>query len=264
MADVLGKQPRPRGRRLAILTNAGGPGVLATDALLGAGGELATIADSTMDALNARLPAHWSHGNPIDILGDADPARYGDAVEIVLRDPGSDGLLAILSPAGHDQSHSHRRRQVAVHVKQARIPILACWMGGKSVAEGAALLGRAGMPTFEYPDFAARVFTYLWQYTENLRALNETPTLPLEGDAQLNRPRAAELIRAASSANRALLTEWESKQLLAAYGIPVVPTEVARDADQAVACAERIGCPVVNKAARSKRSRTRPTLAACA
>lgn len=137
--------------------------------------------------------------------------------------------------------------QLAAHVRQARIPVLACWMGGKSVAEGAALLARANIPTFEYPDFAARVFTYLWQDAENLRALNETPALPPAADAQLDRPRAANLIRAASSAGRTLLTEFESKQLLAAYGIPAVPTEMASDPEQAVACAERIGYPVVLK-----------------
>ena len=246
MADVLGKQPRPRGRRLAIVTNAGGPGVLATDALLGAGGELATLSPTTMEALNARLPAHWSHGNPVDILGDADPARFGDAVEIVLHDPGCDGLLAILAPQGMTNPSS-TAEQVASRVRQARIPILACWMGGASVEQGVALLSRAGIPTFEYPDFAARVFTYLWQYSENLRALNETPTLPAAAETQLDRPRAAELVRAARDAGRTLLTEWESKQLLAAYGIPVVPTEIARDAEQAVAHAERIGYPVVVK-----------------
>ena len=246
MADVLGKQPRPRGRRLAIVTNAGGPGVLATDALLGAGGELATLSSTTLDALNARLPAHWSHGNPVDILGDADPLRFGDAIEMVVRDPNCDGLLAILAPQGMTDPE-RSAEQFAARVKQAAIPVLASWMGGTSVEPGVELLSRAGIPTFEYPDFAARVFTYLWQYAENLRALNETPTLPASAEAQLDRPRAAELLRAAADAGRTLLTEWESKQLLAAYGIPVVPTEIARDADEAVAHAGRIGYPVVVK-----------------
>jgi acetyltransferase len=246
MADVLGKQPRPRGRRLAIVTNAGGPGVLATDALLGAGGELAALSSATLEALNAQLPPHWSHGNPVDILGDADPSRFGDAVEIVLRDPGCDGLLAILAPQGMTDP-ARSAEQLAAHVKQAAIPVLASWMGGASVEQGVALLSRAGIPTFDYPDFAARVFTYLWQYSENLRALNETPVLPAAAETQLDRPRAAELVRAAADAGRTLLTEWESKQLLAAYGVPVVPTEILRDVEQAVAAAERIGYPVVIK-----------------
>ncbi len=199
-----------------------------------------------MDALNARLPPHWSHNNPVDILGDADPSRFGDAVEIVLRDPGCDGLLAVLAPQGMTNP-TGTASQLAAHARQARIPVLACWMGGASVAEGAALLGRAGIPTFEYPDFAARVFTYLWQYAENLRALNETPAWSPEADAQPDRARAAEIIRSASSAGRTLLTERESKQLLAAYGIPVVPTAIARSAEEALVEAQKIGYPVVLK-----------------
>ena len=246
MADVLGKQPRPRGKRLVIVTNAGGPGVLATDALLVAGGELAALAPVTMEALNARLPAHWSRGNPVDILGDAEPGRLGDAVETILRDPGCDGLLAILSPQGMTDP-TRCAEQLAARGQHAAIPILASWMGGRSMAPGVALLGRAGIPTFDYPDFAARVFTYLWQYAENLRALSETPALPAVADAQLDRSRAAQLLSTASVGGRTLLTEWESKQFLAAYGIPVVPTEIARDANEAVAHAERIGYPVVLK-----------------
>ncbi len=246
MADVLGKQPRPHGKRLAIVTNAGGPGVLATDALLIAGGELAALAPATMEALNARLPAHWSHGNPVDILGDADPVRLGDAVETILRDPGCDGLLAILSPQGMTDP-TRSAEQLAARAQHAAIPILASWMGGQSMAPGAALLSRAGIPTFDYPDFAARVFTYLWQYAENLRALSETPALPTAADAQVDRSRAAQVLSTASVGGRTLLTEWESKQLLAAYGIPVVPTELARDANEAVAHAERMGYPVVLK-----------------
>ena len=248
MADVLGKQPRPRGRRLAIVTNAGGPGVLATDALLGAGGELAALRPATLDALNAHLPAHWSHGNPVDILGDADPARFGDAVEIVLRDPGCDGLLAILAPQGMTDPASSAE-QLAAHVKQAAIPVLASWMGGASVAQGAALLSRAGIPTFAYPDSAARVFTYLWQYAENLRALNETPTLPAAAETQSTARRAAELVRAASAAGphaaHRMGIEAASRRLRHSRSFP---QKLRRDAEQAVAARRtRSAIPVVVK-----------------
>jgi acetyltransferase len=245
MAEVLGKQPRPRGRRLAIVTNAGGPGVLATDELLGTGGELAALAPATLEALDARLPSHWSHGNPVDVLGDAGPERFAATFDAVLDDPGSDGLLAILAPQGVTDP-TRIAEQLAPHATRHGVPILASWMGGKTVAEGAGLLNRASIPTFAFPDAAARAFTYLWQYAENLRALAETPSLPA-AEAGIDRQRAAQVLRGAYEGGHTLLTEWESKLLLAAYDIPTVQTELARDADQAVAEAGRIGYPVVVK-----------------
>jgi acetyltransferase len=246
MAEVLGKQPRPRGRRLGIVTNAGGPGVLATDALLAAGGELAALDPATITALDARLPQYWSHGNPVDILGDADPGRLAEAVELMVRDPGCDGLLVILAPQGMTDP-LRSAQQLVSHAKGQGIPILASWMGGAAMAEAAALLNRSGIPTFEFPDAAARVFTYLWQYTANLRALNETPVLPAAGETEIDRPRAAELLRTVLASGRTLCTESESKQLLVAYGIPTVRTEIARDAEEAVRKAQAIGYPVVLK-----------------
>ena len=246
MAEVLGKQPRPRGRRLGIITNAGGPGVLATDALLAAGGEIATLQPATLAALDARLPKHWSHGNPVDILGDADPQRLADTFEITASDPGCDGLLVILSPQGMTDP-ALSAEQIASHAQGHGIPILASWMGGAAVAPGAALLNRAGIPTFHYPDTAARVFVYLWQYAANLRALYETPSLPPPGQTEVDRPRAARILSSVSAAGRTLCTEWESKQLLASYGIPTVRTEIAATADEAASHADAIGYPVVVK-----------------
>src|SRR6202140_3387469 len=135
MAEVLDKQPRPRGPRLTILTNAGGPGVLATDALLATGGELASISDTSLQALNELLPPHWSHANPIDILGDADPERYSKALEIAVKDPNSDGLLAILAPQGMTDP-GQVAESLKAHAKIHGKPVLASWMGGKSVAKG--------------------------------------------------------------------------------------------------------------------------------
>jgi acetyltransferase len=246
MAEVLGKQPRPRGRRLGIITNAGGPGVLATDALLAAGGEIATLQPATLAALDERLPKHWSHGNPVDILGDADPQRLADTIEITARDPGCDGLLVVLSPQGMTDPELSAER-LAAHAQGHGIPILASWMGGATVARGAALLNRAGIPTFHYPDTAARVFVYLWQYAANLRALYETPSLPPPGQTEIDRAKAATLLKNVSAAGRTLCTEWESKQLLEAYGIPTVRTEIAINADEAAGKAEAIGYPVVVK-----------------
>jgi acetyltransferase len=246
MADVLSKQPRPRGPRLTILTNAGGPGVLATDALLSSGGELAIIAPETAKQLDSFLPAHWSHGNPVDILGDADAERYAKAMEVIMKDAGTDGFLIALAPQGMT-GPTEVARQVASHVRQGSAPVLAAWMGGDSVSDGMRLLSHAGIPAFAYPDEAARAFTYLWQYSANLRALNETPTLASAELSALDLARPGEIVRSVRSRGRSLLTEWESKQLLSAYGIPTVRTELAKSAEQAAEFAARMGYPVVLK-----------------
>lgn len=244
MAEVLAKQPRPKGPRLTIVTNAGGPGVLATDALITDGGELAELSPETYAALNELLPPQWSHNNPIDILGDADPMRYAKALEIVAKDPNSDGLLVILTPQAMTDP-----TQSAYKVKQlARIgkPILASWMGDADVEAGAEILNQASIPTFPFPDTAAHVFNYMWRYNYNLRALYETPVLP-EGVDTSDRTIAKTIIQTARETGRTLLTEVESKQILAAYGIPTVTTQVATSAAEAVRLAEEIGYPVVLK-----------------
>ncbi|MGB9464324.1 MAG: bifunctional acetate--CoA ligase family protein/GNAT family N-acetyltransferase, partial [Candidatus Acidiferrum sp.] len=247
MAEVLGKQPRPRGRRLTILTNAGGPGVLATDALMTSGGELATLSENSHQALNAFLPPHWSHANPIDILGDADPERYARALEIAIQDPNSDGLLAILAPQGMTDPAKVAERLKPYATGYGK-PLLASWMGGKCVAHGVEILNASGIPTFSYPDTAARAFEAMWRYTYNLRALYETPfsaddTVGLSA----GREKASALIRRAGGAGRSLLTEIESKEILALYGIPTVPTYLAKNEDESVLRAEEIGYPVVLK-----------------
>jgi acetyltransferase len=245
LAEVLAKQPRPRGPRLAIVTNAGGPGVLAVDALIAHGGVLAALAPETRAGLDALLPAAWSHANPIDILGDADADRYARAVEIAARDPGSDGLLVILTP----QAMSDPTRTAEQLRPYARIegkPVLASWMGGADVAAGEMILSQAGVPTFAYPDAAARVFTAMWRSTYNLRGLYETPALPA-ADAAIDRDRAAAIGAAARRAGRAVLTEVESKHLLACYGIPTVETRAASTGAEAVAAADALGYPVALK-----------------
>src|SRR5271157_4300534 len=153
MADILNTQPRPKGRRLTILTNAGGPGVLATDALIAGGGQLAPLAPESIEALNRILPLPWSHSNPVDLLGDAGPDRYVKALEVVARDPNTDGLLVILTPQSMIDP-TLTADQLKAHCTIADKPVLASWMGGDEVAAGVSILHSAGIPSFPYPDTA--------------------------------------------------------------------------------------------------------------
>jgi acetyltransferase len=247
MAEVLSKQPRPKGNKLTILTNAGGPGVLATDSLVANGGELAKLSESTLQKLNEFLPAHWSHGNPVDILGDADSERYAKAIEIVAQDPNSDGLLVALAPQGMTNP-SEIAERLKPYAHTSGKPILASWMGGTSIADGESILNNADVPTFPYPDTAARAFTYMWRYSDNLRSLYETPSLA-EGPelSETARTSVREIIGNARKQSRVLLNEFESKAVLSHYGIPTVETVVARSEDEAAAHAQRIGFPIVLK-----------------
>ena len=179
MAETLARQPRPRGPRLTILTNAGGPGVLATDSLIANRCELAHLSDDTIDSLSEFLSPHWSHGNPLDILGDADADAYIRACKIALDDPETDGLLAILAPQGMTDP-TRVAEGMKPFARGLGKPVLASWMGGKLVAHGTDILNQAGIPTFSYPDTAARAFSYMWRYTYNLRGIYETPSLTEE------------------------------------------------------------------------------------
>ncbi len=247
MAEVLAHGPRPTGKRLAIVTNAGGPGVLATDALVGGDGELAKLSDETMAALNAALPPHWSRNNPVDLLGDGGPDRYAKVLDIVGRDPNNDGLLVILTP--QDMTDPTRTAEELVkRVPGLNKPVIASWMGAGTVEAGNEIFNRAGIPTFEYPDSAARAFNYMWHYAANLRLLYETPTL---GDDVAEFKSAGEqtlaVINAVRADSRTILSEVEAKKVLLAYGIPVVRTEIATTADQAAQFANEIGYPAVLK-----------------
>jgi len=247
MAEVLGRQPRPKGPRLTILTNAGGPAVLAADSLVANGGELPELSPESLRRLDEFLPAHWSHNNPIDVLGDTDSERYARALEIACQDPNGDGLLVIVAPQGMTDP-SQMAERLKPYAKGYGKPVLASWMGGNSVAAGEAILNSAGIPTFAYPDTAARAFTYMWRYTYNLRGLYETPTLTEQSELQsASRGQVEQIIQNARGAGRTLLTELESKQLLSLYGIPTVETRVAASEDEAVARGSEIGYPVVLK-----------------
>jgi acetyltransferase len=247
MAEVLSKQPRPKGQRLTIVTNAGGPGVLATDALITGGGELTELTDETVQALNGILPAHWSHNNPVDVLGDAGPDLYAKTLEIVAKDPNSDGLLVILTPQAMTDPTQTAEALRALGSLEDK-PLLASWMGGPSVTAGEAILNRANIPTFAFPDTAVHMFNYMWHYNYNLNSIYETPILPVDSNQETpDRARVDAIIKHALATNRTILTEFESKEVLAAYYIPTVQTILAADPDAAVTAADEIGYPVVLK-----------------
>ena len=244
VAELLAKQPRPAGPRLAIVSNAGGPAVLATDALIEGGGTLAKLSSTSFDQLDKLLPPHWSRNNPVDILGDAGADRYAKAVEIVARDEENDGLLAILAPqAMTNPKTTAAKLQAFANLKTK--PFMASWMGGKGVAPGIAILDQTNIPTFEYPDAAARAFCAMWRYSRSLDALYETPVLSKGGE--IKKAEADKIIRKCLGTGRTLLSEVESKQILAAYGIPVVKTRIATSEREAVDLAAKIQGPVVLK-----------------
>ena len=248
MSDVLAKQPLPKGKRLSILTNAGGPGVLATDALITGGGELAEISKSTFDALNAILPAAWSRNNPIDILGDAQPDKYAEALAIAAKDPNADGLLVILTPQDMtDPTQTAEKLKPYASIEGK--PVFASWMGGVAVAAGVDILNKANIPTYKYPDMATQAFNYMHQYSDNLRALYQTPSMEEESDESQfpDREKAAAIIDGVRKEGRTLLTEVESKELLASYGIPTTPMKIAKTPAEAAKAAQELGFPVVVK-----------------
>ncbi|MCB1278834.1 acetate--CoA ligase family protein [Prosthecobacter sp.] len=245
MAEVLAKQPLPTGRRLAIVTNAGGPGALATDALVLGKGVLAELSPKTLDELNAALPSCWSHHNPVDVLGDADAARFAKALRIVAKDDGVDGVLAILTPQAmtHPTDIAH---EVALIASEIGKPLLASWMGAQSVQEGRGILNAAGVPTYDYPDEAAQAFVRMREHRLRLIWLNETQNAYANDDGEAL-PVVGDMIDAVLKSGRTLMTELEAKQLLQVAGIPIVETRAAYDEAAAVAAAEALGFPVVVK-----------------
>lgn len=248
MAEVLGKQPRPKGPRLAIVTNAGGPGVIATDALIARGGKLAELGSQTMQAYNQLLPAPWSRNNPIDILGDANADIYGKSVEIALNEPNADGALVILTP--QDMTDPTATAKQLVRFAQGEKPLLASWMGAASVEKGDAILTEAGIPTFAFPDMACQTFASMWLYSYNLKGIYEVPSMPMSKMGEVsanNRSLIDSIITHARNEKRILLDEYESKQILEAYGIPVVPTRVATSKKEASKMARDMGFPIVLK-----------------
>jgi len=247
MADIFSKQPRPKGNRLTILTNAGGPGVLATDSLITNGGQLAQLSEQTMTSFDELLPPAWSHNNPVDILGDASPERYAKALEIAEKDDNSDGMLVILTP--QDMTDPTQTAEELVKIaKKINKPVFASWMGGVNVQDGEKILMHSNIPSFPYPDTAARMFDYFANYSAILDRLYETPTLAAYSLDQPPDAKLAEsIIQNARMDGRTILSEHESKQLLSAYHISTVETIISTTEDAAVQAADRIGYPVVLK-----------------
>jgi acetyltransferase len=240
-AELLSRDRLPRGERLAIVTNAGGPGVMATDALIELGGVLARFTESTMKELSRILPAHWSRRNPVDVLGDAPPERYAAAAATVLEDVGVDCALAIFTPQAMTDPNETARKLVNA-AAGARKPVLSAWMGGESVREANRILSRANVPTYSTPEHAVRAFMYLVSFSRRRAILYETPRdVPLNLGSE--RARIGECI----TMRQGTLSEIDSKALLQAYGIAVNSPLTAGSEEEAVDAARALGYPVVLK-----------------
>ena len=244
-AELMAKQPRPTGARLAVITNAGGPGVMAADALSRYGSEPAEPKPETRKKLDDILPPLWSRSNPIDILGDASPQRFADAVRICVAATEFDGVLVILSPQAMTDPTAVAQ-MLASRFQNKRYPLFTAWMGGMDVAKGKEILNQAGIPTYDTPEDAIRAFFYMVDYSRNLKILQEIPP-KLPRSITFDRHRAREIIGAVLDGERAVLTELESKALLASYGLPVNRTEKAVSDQDAVRLANMIGYPLVMK-----------------
>lgn len=244
-AELVARHRPPAGPRLGIVTNAGGPGVMATDALIACGGQLAELAPETIAKLDENLPPMWSRGNPVDVLGDARARRFARAAEVVLADPQVDAVLVILTPQAMTNP-TGAAKAIAELAAAARKPILAAWVGGRSVREGLQILAQAGVPAYDTPEQAVRAFMTLVGYNRNLEALYETPRdLPVR--LAPDRARFARGLAEAAAGGGDILTETAAKELLAAYGIPTAAAREAADAEAAVAAAREIGYPVALK-----------------
>lgn len=243
--ETLARSRPVRGDRLAIITNGGGPGVLATDALIGKKGRLASLSTEAMNKLDAILPSTWSHGNPIDIIGDAPAERYIQTLEVLLKEPEVDATLFIHAPTAIVPS-TEIAAAVAPMAKGASRNILACWLGGDGVEEARNIFTQAGIPTYDTPEEAVRGFMQIVQFNRNQQLLMEVPA-SVSGMVEEDRKTARDTIREVLDEGRSLLSEPEAKKVLAAYGIPVVHTRTVRDAEEAALCADEIGYPVALK-----------------
>ncbi len=249
MASVLARQPRPRGPKLTIVTNAGGPAVLATDAAVLNQAELTSVPENIVNELNQFLPAAWSRSNPVDILGDATAESYARTLDVLSRDEETDGLLVILSP--QDMTDPTKTAEALIpYANMPGKPLLASWMGGDTVSEGTRMLNEANIPVFEYPDDAAKTFGMMWKYSQNIQSLYEIADIgQTEGFEQEESQsyQVQRLLHAVQEKGRTLLTEAESKQLLSCYGIPVVETHTAKTSKEAVEWAKKMKFPLVLK-----------------
>lgn len=244
-AEFLAKQPRPSGPGLSIITNAGGPGVMAADALASHGMEPALLSRETLGQLTRILPGNWSKGNPIDILGDTPPAVYLETANIVAQAPETDGLLLICSPAGTMDTLGLAQSLIP-RLKTLRCPVFAAWIGGDNVHKARQVFNQAGIVTYDSAEQAVRAFKNLYHYGKNIERLHE---IPVRKDVRLliNRTKARKIVREAVAGGGQPLLENQAKELLAAYGIPVNETQIADSPEMAREISEQIGYPVVLK-----------------
>ncbi len=242
-AELTAKQPTPRGPRLSIVTNGGGPGVMAADTLARFGHAPASLDPDTMRKLDEILPPFWSRGNPIDILGDASAERFRNVLEICFESKESDGVLVILAPQALTEP-TQVAEALAAAMKGRRYPVFTCWMGGKSIARALQVLNDAGIPTYETPERAVRAFLYMVEYARNMEMLLEIPP-KLATDMAFDAEKAGALITRAHEGE--FMGESESKEILAAYGLPVIRTETAANEDEASRLGREMGYPLVMK-----------------
>ncbi|SFM44184.1 acetyltransferase [Nitrosomonas nitrosa] len=244
-AQALSTNFRPSGNRLAIVTNGGGPGVMASDRAVDLGVALATLSEQTLSDLNAGLPVTWSHGNPLDIIGDATADRYRHAVTHCLQDEGVDGALVILTPQAMTRPSEVARTVIEVAAKFDK-PLIACWMGEAQVAESRQAFNQAKIPNFRTPEPAVEVFSFISAYYQNQKLLMQTPG-PISRYSSPDVEGARLLIEGALAEHRKTLNEMESKAILAAFHIPIAKTMVARSPNEALLLAEELGLPVAMK-----------------
>jgi acetyltransferase len=245
-AETLGMGCRPTGNRLAVLTNGGGVGVLAADAVVDAGARLAELSASTLAGLDAVLPRTWSHGNPVDMVGDAPGSRYAQALSVLAGDRGLDALLVLHCPTAVASATEAAQAVVDVLHREPKPALLTSWVGETAVAEARRLFAAQQVPTYATPEQAVCAFMYMVNYRRNQETLMETPPSVPE-DFAPDTAAAQRIIARALAEDRSWLLEPEAKELLGAYGVPVVPTELAHTADEAAAIAARLGGPVVLK-----------------
>ncbi len=244
-AELIGRDKIPRGQRLGIVTNAGGPGVIATDSLIEHKGTLATLSEKTLEQLNLSLPSSWSHRNPVDVLGDANAKRIEKAAQLVLDDPGVDALLVILTPQAMTNVNAIAKA-VGKLAQSTMKPVLAAWLGGAAMREGIRLLIDSGVAAYQTPEQAIRSFMTLVGYGRNLDTLYETPKdLPVE--FAIDRETLRNKFVAKHFGHGNLLSEAVSKELIETYGIPTVRPHPAKTGDEAARIAKKIHYPVVIK-----------------
>lgn len=243
-AETLARVRPLRGERLAIVTNGGGLGVVAADALAAGGGVLAAPGTGLLAALDAGLPSTWSHANPVDIIGDAPVERYVHTLKTLLGSGEADAVLMLHAPTAIVPS-ADIARELAPLARDAAVPVLFCWMGGASVAIARSICCTAGLPVFDTPESAVSAYLQQVRYARNQRLLMEVPP-PLQGP-QLDADGARALVRRLLDGGGGTVPEAEAKAILSAYGIPTVETRIARDADEALAAAQAIGYPVAVK-----------------